>query len=316
MNSVKISLATYGVSKGQKMEKTKPVVKEKEEQEKFRGFDDDILDAEDFEEETDKEEEQPVGEEGDNDADDNPDEDDKGEESKQTDEEKAKKQSKEENARYAEARRQAEEKARLAKEQEAEKAKIKEQARIEAELGLIKKNPYTDAPIEDEEDLEIYKVQKAIEDAGGDPLNDLAKKLAEIARDKKRAEKERLDAEAKKKAEDDAYIANDIAELRKAYPDVNLAELARDIDYQEFIKGKIKRWTSTELYEGYLASKTKVAKKKAEDDEEEVISKSGKQITKVPSPQPQGKLSTKNIDEMSDEEYLKNEKAKSVDFFS
>ena len=59
----------------------------------------------------------------------------------------------------------------------------------------------------------------------------------------------------KRKAEDEAYIANDIAELRKAYPDIDLASLARDIDYQEFIKGKVKRWTSTELYEGYMAHK-------------------------------------------------------------
>ena len=303
------------MSKGQKMEKNKPVANEP--QEKFRGFDNDILDEEDFEESPDKaEDEKPVVEEGEKPADDNQDEDEKGDESNESDAEKeAKKQSKEENARYAEARRQAEEKARLAKEREAEKAKIKEEAKIEAELGLIKKNPYTNTTIEDEEDLEIYKVQKAIEDEGGDPVADLASRLAKISREKKRAEKERLDAEAKKKAEDEAYIANDIAELRKAYPDVDLASLARDIDYQEFIKGKVKRWTSTELYEGYMAHKNKSAEKPNED-EEEVIAKGGKQITKVPSPQPQGKSSIKNIDEMSDEEYLKNEKAKSVDFFS
>ena len=297
------------------MEQKKSVIPETEKNEKFKGFDDDILDADDFEEESEKEEKKPVKEEGKNDADDSQDETE-GDDSKKSEKEKAKKeQSKEENARFAAARREAEEKARLAKEQEAEKARIKEQARIEAELGLIKKNPYTETDIKDEEDLEIYKVQKAIEDEGGDPINDLAKRLAEISRDKKRVEKARLEAEARAKEEDDAYIAKDIAELRKAYPDLDLAELARNKDYQEFIQGKIKRWTSTELYEGYLAKKAKAAEVKTEDEEEETIEKSGKQITKVPSPQPQGQKPKKTLLEMSDEEYLKQEKEKSPDFF-
>ena len=92
-------------------------------------------------------------------------------------------QSAEENSKYASIRRKAEEDAKRRIE-EAE-AKAYEKGRLEAYKGKI--NPYTNKPIVDSSDIEVYEMMYKLEQEGKDPINDLPNALSDRKREEQKA---------------------------------------------------------------------------------------------------------------------------------
>lgn len=301
----------------------------------FNGFDDDIVDDEDVidDEEDENGEEDEVdtdkgsddtdkgeAEDSDTDSDDAEEEDvnsdgKKAEESETAKEAEKKAKEAEKNAKFAEMRRKEEAEAKAKKEKEAEIKRIKEEAKLEAELGAYKVNPYTEEPIKDENDLRIFKIQKQIEEEGGDPINDLGKKIAQIERE--RLESEKIAAEERRKEQEklDAQAKAEVKELKDAYPELDVPSLSRDPLWVEAFNKDGGRLTLKEIYEyKYLPKKEQVLKAKESSKEDNANSK---KLTKTLSSQSNGgKTSPKNYLEMSDEEYLAAErKENNEDFF-
>ena len=260
----------------------------------------DFLNEDDFteEEEVDQETEgkgdlEEETEEEEVDSDDQPStEDEEKEKAKVKNAEQAKKR------REREAREKAEreERERLARE-----AKIREEATLNAKLGMLKTNPYTDEPIVDEEDLKIYEIQKELDDEGKDPVADLPKRLAEVNRKKARELAEQTKKNTEEAENRRKRIGEEITELRSKYPNVNTAELAKDELFREVSQGRFGRWTLTEIYELYLDKKAE----RAEKVKEEKAKAKAEKMSKTPSSQNRSVSSPDvNIDEMSDEEFL------------
>lgn len=287
----------------------------------FNGFDDDIFDPEDFEEETPDTEEEIQDDESE--TDDNvelvetveetsettkePDEQVKTQEEAEVE---TKKPETDKNSYYAQKRREREAAEKAQREKE-----IREAAKLEAELGLIKKNPYTNEVISDEEDLKIYKLQKAIEENGGDPITDLPKALAE--QNRKEAKERKALAEQNQATQE--KLAKEANELFEKYPEaVNVAQ--NDQELLDLMAEKDGRWTMVECYE-HLAQKRKYeqsVKKKTQDEQKkkEVVEETTNKYHKIPSAQPNGgKVSEDDYSTMTTEEYIKSEEAKKIDFF-
>lgn len=228
-------------------------------------------------------------------ADDNAEDD---EEEEEEDDEAAKKAAEaKKNSDFAEKRR--------AKEAQEREAKLKKEAKTQAELEVIKKNPYTEEPIEDEEDLKVYKLMKEIDDEGGDPIADLPKRIAKIERDKVKAETEKANK-----------IKEEVADLRRAYPDVDMRALGNDQELLDLADEKQGRWTLTECYEYLTMKRAKAEAKKEEQKEDKSVKENAKKVTKVPSSNSNGGKKETSTDymEMSDEEFLKLQK-NNGDFF-
>lgn len=219
--------------------------------------------------------------------------------SKKSQDEEEKEEKAKKNAHFAELRRR-----REAEEKEKER-KIREEATIQAELGLLKRNPYTEEPITDAEDIKIYKIQKELDDEGKDPITDLPKRLAEINRKAIAEEKAKAEKEIAAKREQDDKISAEIKELREKYPKVDTAKLASDEIFKECLKGRAGRWSQTEIYELYLVKKAEADKKAEEEKTKSLVDKSAKKVTSTPTSTASGKISASSIADMSDEEFAK-----------
>ena len=261
-------------------EKKKPVEAVKDE-EVVKEDEEEILDPDDFEDEGDDDTE-PSEEEPSESA------------NEEVDKEKEK------NAKAAERRRRRE---KAEKERAEREAKIREDATLKAELGILKVNPYTDEPIEDAEDLKIYKIQKELDDEGKDPVNDLPKRLAENARKAAKEAKEREESEQRAKQDIDNKVKQEIEEFRKKYPNVNLPELAKDKLFLECLNGRAGRWTQVEIYELYLNRKAQEAQKAEEEAKKELVEKGAKKLSNPPSATSAGSSPQKTLEEMSKEEF-------------
>ncbi len=143
------------------------------------------------------------------------------------------------------------------KRREAENAKRIEEARVQTvieTLGGI--NPFTNEPMTDAADVEEYRLMKRIEKEGGDPVTDYARYRKQV--DKEGAKK------AEDKATKDAWFANDRASFVKEHPEVDLDELIKDPDFQDYADGKVGRVPLSEIYKRY-AKLTKSVDGKAKD---------------------------------------------------
>ena len=160
----------------------------------------------------------------------------KKEEEKGSDEEENK-QSAEENSKYASIRRKAEEDAK--KRIEEAEAKAYEKGRLEAYKGKI--NPYTNKPIEDTSDIEVYEMMYKLEQEGKDPINDLPGALSDRKREEQKALTEERERNEKARKE--------IEDFQNKYPDVNVQDLLNDSFFTDYIAGKNR--TLLELYEGF-----------------------------------------------------------------
>lgn len=211
--------------------------------------------------------------------------------------EKEKEELKAKNAKFAEMRREKEAKEKA--EQAAREAKIRKEAAEQAELGMLKTNPYTEEPINDADDLEVYKIQRKLEEEGKDPVKDLPKRLAEL----NRKHKSEVAAEEQKRLEADkersTKVAEENRELREKYPDLNTAELAQDPLFKECMHGRVGRWKLVEIYELYLSKK----KAKEAQEEEERIKKAADGKSNPPSSNASGQKISKNVADMTPEEF-------------
>ena len=230
-------------------------------------------------------------------------------------EEVKKEQSRAENAYFAEMRRKQEAKKR--------EQQIREETALETKLGLVKTNPYTHTPIKDKYDLEMYELQKAIEDEGGDPIADLSKHIANRKRAEIEAEKARMAKQKQQEQAEREALEKDIAEFRKKYPNVNTAELATDSRFIDIVAEKQGRWTTLEMYEYYLSSKKaeeNSKQKQAEANKAEVErkakEKTAAKLSKPPLPNSSGARheDDEEVDTRTFEEYL-NDMRGGRDFF-
>lgn len=201
-------------------------------------------------------------------------------------------QSKEERARQAEARRR-----REAKEREAKEKEIADKAYLKGQLESTRVNPYTNKPVEDEYDLKVLKVQRQIEDEGGDPITDLPAKLAQLDR----AEAKKKAENAKKEAEGEKAIADDIDDFRKKHPDVDAKELLSDGRFASYSRGKLGSESLSDIYDEFTKTFGKESKKSEAD---------GKKKGAAPSPNGGQKAETVPYSKMTKEQkiaYLKSQ---------
>ena len=260
-----------------------------EEEKKVLKQDDDNLDPDEF----DEDEEQ--SEESDNPEDENSDKSD--DSNPQKSEEELEKERRAEQARK---RREREANEKAERERQAREEQIRKEAETNAKLGVITVNPWTNKPIRDKQDLEIYEIMKQLDESGKDPLSDLPEALAQRARDS---------AAASKKAEEDAKLVQDnlkkeISDLRKKYPKVNTKELADDPLYEEIAEEKGGRWTVLEIYEEYLHRKGDAKKGEDNSDEDKrikEIAKGNKQTSSNGGSSNKG--GEKKVEDMTDEEF-------------
>lgn len=250
---------------------------------------DDLEDEEDGLDDEDIDEEDKKGEDDGSDKSNEDDEDDgKEEHDDEDDEEKKKKskeeaQNKEERARQAQARRE-----REAKEREAREEAIRQEAYLKAKLEANKVNTFTNQPIKDKYDLEVFEAQKALEAEGKDPTADLPAKLAEKERERAKIAKEKAD----KEKEVNDRIDREFNEFKEKYPNVKASEVLKDPDFKKFTKGRLGTGdvSLAELYGDFIELKSKYGGKKEEEDD-------GKRYP--PSPKSGRKTSVSSYSKMS-----------------
>ena len=204
------------------------------------------------------------------------------------------KQEKEERARYARLRREREEKEKKTREDE-----IRKKAFIEGKLSQAKVNSFTNSPIRDEYDLEVYETQLELESEGKDPNTDLAERIASLNRKKGLQEQEKT----KKEKEQNEKIDKEIMEFKTKYPKININQLLNDPYFKEFSEGRlgVGNMTLTRMYESFNNFKSKFA---SNDEKEE----DGKK--KTPSSQSNGRHEERTYSQLNEKEkieYLKKQ---------
>ena len=160
-----------------------------------------------------------------------------------------------ENAENARRRREREENDRM--------EKARREARVEAILETLGGvNPYTQEPMKDASDVEIYETMKKMEAKGLDPVKDYPKYRAEQDRQAeagRQAEREQAD-----------FFARDREAFVQKYPDVDLEGLITDADFADYAEGKVGKKPLAEIYAGYLKLTEKQGAKARESARAEV----------------------------------------------
>lgn len=204
-------------------------------------------------------------------------------------------QSKEDNAYYANLRREA--KAKEEAKKSSQGKRTYEEGVLQGKLDSIKTNPYTETPIRNKHDLDLYEMMKRLDDDGKDPLkfgySEISRLLSE--QDEREAEeKSKAEEKAKAESERQAQVRKETEEAIKAYPDLDLKALISDKGFGKWLDSHQGMSLSESI--DYYSYKHK--------DEFEKFSK-------TPSVKAKGSLSSigsakgeKLATEMSDEEYL------------
>lgn len=202
--------------------------------------------------------------------------------SKETSKESVKQaQSKEENAKFAKQRREKEER-------DKEIQDAYKRGKLEAFKG--KMNPFTNTPIKDETDIEMYEAMCKLESEGKDPLSDYAEYVANEKREKiKQDQKEKEIQEQAKK---------DVEEFTLKYPKINLSELLEDETFKDYIEGKNKSLVT--LYDNFLKLQNKFRTDSMKQAENAIANT-------ISTPGSLNNQSTNTVDyaSMSREEFLK-----------
>ena len=105
-------------------------------------------------------------------------------------------------------------------------------------------NPFTDEPIEDEEDVKEYLLMKKIEREGGDPLSDYSRF--------KRGQRKKEQAETQKDEKQREWYVKDRESFAKKYPKVDIAELVKNERFADYAEGKVGVKPLSEIYEGFM----------------------------------------------------------------
>ena len=194
-------------------------------------------------------------------------------------------QSKEEDARFAKLRHERD----VARAKAAGDAEGYKRARIKSVGG---KNPYTDTPIETDEDFELYELQDEIQSKGGDPKNvfEVEKLRREKAAEKARLEQENLSEEEKRQKKADAEVKEYLdeghtrEELQAYWNNPKFMEFAEDLIGAIPLKTIIAKFDKAYPKENKTTKKT-VANKvsspgSASNDEQEVPTKKISEMTR------------------------------------
>ncbi|MBE6664466.1 MAG: hypothetical protein E7602_08250 [Ruminococcaceae bacterium] len=205
-------------------------------------------------------------------------------------EEKVPKQDKAKNAEMARKRR----------ERELEEAR--RQARFEGIKSVLKENPYTKKPIEDDADIEEYLLMQEIAKDGKDPVAD----YSEYA--KKRA-REKASSQARKEAVNDK-ITKELEEFATVHPGVNVNDVLDDKMFKSFADGKLGKKSLADVYREYLPLKEAMtaARREAEKNvhADAVAAAAVGSVTNSSAP-PEGEFFTKEqVLKMSPSEISKN----------
>lgn len=154
-------------------------------------------------------------------------EDEETTEEETTTQEKDKKTTNKENAERRIAERQRKEAERKAKEQ----AKAEREAYFKGiKRALGDKNPYTDKPIVDDEDLEEYEIMKKLDEEGKDPVED----FADYIKEQKRLAKKQEETSKKEEEERMKFVNAGIQEVDKRYGAGTAEKYLKDKDFQDF----------------------------------------------------------------------------------
>lgn len=183
-----------------------------------------------------------------------------------------------------------------------EKAKKEEALRKEGYNKALKEavdgiNPYTNKPIKDETDMEIYLQMRELEKSGKDPVTDYADYVAEKNR---QTRKEEL---AKKQQED--YATNDINSFSKKYPDIDVVKLFEDEHFAIFAEGKLGQKPLTTVYEQFLKYESYYEKKAEAESNEKAIKKFARANSNMGAMKGTGEKAQKSYKDMSDSEFEK-----------
>ena len=185
--------------------------------------------------------------------------------------------------------------------EERERKKELEKAYLKGKLEGIKTNPYTEEPIQDSEDLEVYEIMRELDEQGKSPIEDFPKEVARRRRE--------LNAKKQKEQEDkqkqDDFIRQDYAQFSKKYADVNLNTLFNDESFKLFSNSRLGKDSLSDIYNDYLNFCNVVTKryesKKAEEEKAKQDKEQAKQMGKTPAPS-QTPGTTKEYKDLSREE--------------
>jgi len=194
-------------------------------------------------------------------------------------------QSKEDDARFAKLRHERD----IARAKAAGDAEGYKRARIKSVGG---KNPYTDTPIETDEDFELYELQDEIQSKGGDPKNvyEVDKLRREKAEEQARLAKENQSEEEKRQAQADAEVKEYLdaghtrEELQAYWNNPKFMEFAEDLIGVVPLSKIIDKFDKAYPKENKTTKKT-VANKvsspgSASNDEQEVPTKKISEMTR------------------------------------
>lgn len=158
-------------------------------------------------------------------------------------------------------------------------------------------NPYTNKPIKDDADMEIYLEMRELEKQGKDPVTDYADFVAEKSR------KSRQEAQLKKQQED--YATKDIDAFSKEYPDIDVSKLLNDEHFNAFADGKLGVQPLSKVYENFLKFESFYEKKAEEESNEKAVKKFSRTQSAMGSMKNPGEPKKKSYRDMSDEEFEK-----------
>jgi hypothetical protein len=210
-------------------------------------------------------------------------EDNPTENTSKTEEQPKKVQSSKENAKFKQMRLEQEE-------------KIKKDAYEKGQIDALGTNPYTGKPIRDQDDLDIYKIQKKLEEDQKDPIQDLPEAMASRnreTREKANKEKEANDELQKRAQKDleDFYAAG--------YSKEDLNNFLKELESDEW-----KDFFGDSIATGHMSpAKAYKAMQKIKGNISEEVKKKeeAKKIATPPSPTGSNKVS-KSIEEMTQKE--------------
>ena len=205
-----------------------------------------------------------------------------------------KKKTNKENAERRIAEKQKKEQEKKAKE---ERDKIERDAYLKGlKRALGDKNPYTDKPIVDEEDLEEYEIMKKLEEQGKDPIED----FADYIKQQKREAKNKALEDKKAEEEQLKYVQDNIAEVDKKYGEGTAAKYLQNERFKKMFSSALENKAPLlQTIENYMEIE-KYIEKEAEDKAIE------KDARRKSSPGGIGKDTppkTKSIEKMSSAEF-------------
>ena len=210
-------------------------------------------------------------------------EDDNSENTSKTENPPKKVQSSKENAKFKQMRLEQEE-------------KIKKDAYAKGQIDALGTNPYTGKPIRDQDDLDIYKMQKKLEEDEKDPIQDLAEAMAS----RNRAEREKADKEKQANDELQKRAQKDLEDFYAAgYSKEDLDNFLKELQTDEWSD-----FFGQSIAAGNISpAKAYAAMQKIKGNISEEVKKKeeAKKIATPPSPNGSNKT-PKSLDEMTQKE--------------